>query len=188
MLVVGFWAKDSLECSAFRPFWRAPTNIYWFGWENFIISSLNRVIYSLRDSEGPWRMLNRLVVNTFLCLLVEKYYTIFLVRSWYPVMDNFGKLMYQRKATSLNVPAMSLHFKESEVMTIAIWLLIEHICSRGSLFPSKDVKGGGLKFSGTWSPQIASERGWGSRSFSFVSSSLVLCLSVWTLSYKDSFC
>lgn len=44
----------------------------------------------------------------------------FLVRSWYPVMDNLGKLMYQHKATSLNVPAMGFHFKESEASTIAI--------------------------------------------------------------------
>lgn len=59
---------------------------------------------------------------------------------------NVGRLVYQRMATSLNVPAMSLHFKESEALTMDILLLIDLMCSWGSLLPSKDAKSGGLKF------------------------------------------
>lgn len=106
------------------------------------------------------------------------------------MIDNLGRLMYQRNVTSLKVIAISLHFKDSEAMTISIWLLSEIICFCGSLLPSKEWKGGGLKFYGTWSPQTSSERGCGSRSSSSSSFSLVfyVCSNVWTLSWKDSFC
>lgn len=96
--------------------------------------------------------------------------------------------MYQSSAPSFNVPSTSLHFRESKAPTIAIWLLIDTMCSWGSLFPSKDGKGSGLYFSWTWSPQIVYDKGWGSRSSFSSSSSLVFCdsCSVWTLSCRDS--
>lgn len=82
MLAVGFYDNDSMKWPAFSLFWKAPTNISWFGWETFMVSSLNLAKYSRRYSEVPSRTLNKLVVVTSLCLLVEKCCTIFLIRSW----------------------------------------------------------------------------------------------------------
>lgn len=188
MLEADFWARDSLW-PALRPSWKAPTNISWFGWETFMVYSLKRAMYSQRDSEGPRRTLNRLVVDTFLCFLYAKCWTILRLKFWYSVTENLDKLIYQHKAASLNVPTKSLHFRESEALTIAIWFLMEMICSWGSLLPSKDANGGGLKFSGTTCSHTASANGWSSKSSSSVFSSrwLWVC-NVWTLSCRVSFC
>lgn len=78
----GFYANDSLNCPTLRLCWNSPTKISWFGWETLIVYPLNLVKYSLGDSECPYRTLNKLVVDTFLCFLAEKCCTIFLVKSW----------------------------------------------------------------------------------------------------------
>lgn len=80
ILAADLCATDLLKWPTFKPFRKAPTNISWFRWDSFIVSSLNNTVYSLGDSEGPWRTLNKLVVVRFL-LLEEKYCTIFMVRS-----------------------------------------------------------------------------------------------------------
>lgn len=128
-----------------------------------MISSLKHAIYSHGDSEGLWHTLKRLVVDTFLCLLAEKCWTIFQAKSEYPRTHALDKLIYQRSAMPWKVPAISLHFKESEAPTIAVWLLTMMMCSSGSLLPSKEGKGGDLKLSSTVSSHTTSDRGWRSK-------------------------
>lgn len=41
-----FWAKNSLKCPTLRPFWKAPTNISWFGWVTLLVSLLKWAKYS----------------------------------------------------------------------------------------------------------------------------------------------
>lgn len=57
--------------------------------------------------------------------------------------------MYHVRVTSLKVLDISLHFKESKARIITICMLMEAICSYGSLRPSNLENEDGLKFSNT---------------------------------------
>lgn len=63
----GIYARESLKWATFIPFLNAPTKIPWFEWMKLIKASLKQTRYSLWDSEGPYQMLNKLVVDIFLC-------------------------------------------------------------------------------------------------------------------------
>lgn len=76
------------------------------------------------------------------------------------MIENRGRLVYHLKTPTLKVPSMSLNLSESEAPTMAIWLLMVIMCYCGSVLPLKDTSDGGLKFYGTWSSQIASDKGW----------------------------
>lgn len=90
---VGLCVRDSLKCFALRIL-KAPTNISWLWWTTFMVAFLKQVRYSLSDSEGSWRMLNKLVVDIFLCRLNVNQCTSFFTSFWQLAMEARSRSMY----------------------------------------------------------------------------------------------
>lgn len=107
-----------------------------------IIDSLKWVRYSLSDTKGPWRMFNKLVVVTFLCMLVGNWWANFFTKSWKLVTRSLRKPIYNIMATSLNVLDIWACTSRSQRHIIAIWMLIEATCSYGLVRPINLVKDG----------------------------------------------
>lgn len=138
---IGLWERDSLNFHVLKSFWNAPMNIYWFRSTIFIVALLKQVRYSLSDFEGPFQMLNRLVVDIILCWLPINWCTSFFIKSWQPATEARGRLTYHCRVASLKVPYNNLHFKESDAPMIATCMLMKDASSKVS-------KDGGLKPSG----------------------------------------
>lgn len=149
-------------------------NVFWFRCITWIVTLLMRVRHSLRDLEGTWRILKRLVVK-ILCLLVANWWTSFFTKSWYLMMKSRDRLIYHLGVASMSVPDRSLHFKELGALMMVICMLMEVICSYGSMCPSNLANEGGLKLSRTSTSHISSQRGWGSR----ISSSPMEIMPYW---------
>lgn len=63
--------------------------------------------------------------------------------------------MYHLRKASLNVLTINLHFSMYSTVMVAIWVLMEIMCSLGSLLPSNGTKDGGWKLSGAKVSQIS---------------------------------
>lgn len=79
----GRWLQNQglFEVSNLEAIWKTPMNISWFRLKTLMNSLLNLTKYSCKDSELPWRTLNKLVMEPLLCFQVEKWHTMFLIRS-----------------------------------------------------------------------------------------------------------
>lgn len=149
----GFWARDLLKCPTLRTSWKSPYKHLSSWWENLMVSLLKGSRYSRSDSIFLWQ--------TWIDFTGKKRCIILLLKSWWLVIKNFRRLMYQLKVASFNVFAFSLHFLYSISLMMDIRLLTVKICSRWSLLPPKVLNDRGLRLFGTWSSQILGVNGYG---------------------------